>query len=357
MSLAVTTVQPVAPATDAAAFDAAAFEKDTAGRIMTTAYIALERSLTAAEAIDAVRAQAHDAETIYTLYVVGHSGRLEGAISLRELLVAAPTSLVSTIMSQPPIFVRTDADQERVARQMADLDLIAIPVVDADTRLVGIVTVDDAIDVIDDETTEDMYKAAGLADVRTSQTEVSRSEQMTHGSLWSIMRSRLPFLAITLVGGMVAGGIVEGFEETLESVIVVAFFIPLIMDMGGSVGTQSSTVFARAVALGHIDIKTFRRPFLKEAAVGVTLGTLVGLAGGLVAGVWQQDLYLGLAVGGALITTMTLSAMLGFLVPWFLIKIGTDHASGAAPIVTSIKDISGLAIYFSFVALFMGHLI
>jgi len=137
----------------------------------------------------------------------------------------------------------------------------------------------------------------------------------------------------------------------------VAFFIPLVMDMGGNVGTQSSTVFARAVALGHIDVKKFARPFLKEIGVGMTLGLIAGMMGGLVAGVWQGNLNLGLAVGFALVTTVTLSALLGFLVPWALVRMGTDHAAGAAPIITSIKDISGLIIYFGFVALFLGHLL
>jgi len=248
--------------------------------------------------------------------------------------------------------VSTDTDQEEVARLLQKLDWLAIPVVDNENRLVGIVTIDDAVDILEEEATEDILDAAGFADVAGS--EADRSEVLTKGSLWRIWAVRLPFLIITLAAGMAAGLIIEGFEEILESVVIVAFFIPLIMDMGGNVGTQSSTVFARGVVLGHINTKQFLRPFMKELGVGFTMGAMVGvLAGGIIT-LWLGLPMLGLAVGIALVATMTLAALLGFLVPYMLIKLKVDQAAGSAPVITSIKDISGLFIYFALVVVLMG---
>ena len=326
------------------------YESETAGRIMTPEYISLRRSMTAEQALDKVRKQAKDKETIYTLYVTDDSKIMEGAISLKELLIAEKDALVEDIMSKHAIFVSTETDQEEVARLLMELDLLAIPVVDKENRLVGIVTIDDAIDILEEEATEDILNQAGLV----AKKEANRSEVLISGSLWTIWKVRLPFLFITLIAGIIAGLVIEGFEEALESVVAVAFFIPLIMDMGGNVGTQSSTVFARGVALGHINMKDFFKPFSKEVGIGLSLGIVSGIIAGIIATVWQGTPMLGLAVGLAVTATMTLAALLGFLVPYVLIKLNVDQAAGSAPIITSIKDISGLLIYFAFVFIFLG---
>ena len=326
------------------------YESETAGRIMTPEYISLRRSMTAEQALDKVRKQAKDKETIYTLYVTDDSKVMEGAISLKELLIAEKDALVEDIMSKHAIYVSTETDQEEVARLLMELDLLAIPVVDKENRLVGIVTIDDAVDILEEEATEDILNQAGLI----AKKEANRSEVLISGSLWTIWKVRLPFLFITLVAGMIAGVVIEGFEEALESVVAVAFFIPLIMDMGGNVGTQSSTVFARGVALGHINMKDFFRHFVKEVGIGLSLGLVSGIIAGIVATFWQGVPMLGVAVGLAVAATMTLAALLGFLVPYVLIKLNVDQAAGSAPIITSIKDISGLLIYFAFVFIFLG---
>ena len=326
------------------------YKAETAGRIMTPKYISLRRSMTAEQALDKVRRQAKDKETIYTLYVTDDSKIIEGAISLKDLLVADKDEIVEDIMSKNAIFVDTDTDQEEVARLLMELDLLAIPVVDKENRLVGIVTIDDAVDILEEEATEDILNQAGLI----AKKEANRSEVLISGSLWTIWKVRLPFLFITLVAGMIAGVVIEGFEEALESVVAVAFFIPLIMDMGGNVGTQSSTVFARGVALGHINMKDFLKHFTKEVGIGLSLGFVSGIIAGIVATLWQGVPMLGVAVGLAVTATMTLAALLGFLVPYVLIKLNVDQAAGSAPIITSIKDISGLLIYFAFVFIFLG---
>ena len=329
------------------------YEPETTGRIMTTEYISLIRDMTVEQALRKIRQQAKDKETIYTLYVTNNSKKLEGVLSLRELLMADCNSKIEDVMSKA-ISVSTDTDQEEVANLLKELDLLAVPVVDKENRMVGIVTIDDAIDILEEETTEDIYDQAGLVDVTNK--ESNRSEILIRGSLWDIWKVRLPFLVITLAGALLAGLVIEEFEEVLESIVAVAIFIPLIMDMGGNVGTQSSTVFARGVVLGHIHVKHFFKHFLKEIGVGLSLGVVVGLVSGVIAGIWQYPA-LGLAVGLSLVATMTLAALLGFLVPYALVKFNMDQAAGSAPIITSIKDVVGLIIYFVFVSIFLGHLL
>ena len=331
------------------------YAPETAGRIMTTEFISLQRTMTAEAALAKVRRQAKDKETIYTLYVTSASRTLEGVLSLKELLIAEEGARVEDIMSKKPIDVSTDTDQEEVAQILKEMDLLAIPVVDKEDRLVGIVTIDDAVDILEEETTEDIYDQAGFADITKSET--SRSEVLVRGSLWAIWKVRVPVLLITLVFGFLTGAIIDGFEDTLESIVAVAIFIPLIMGMGGDVGTQSSTVFARGVALGQIQIDNFFKPFIKEIWVGLSIGCVLGVATGIVAGIWQGMPMLGLAVGLALVVTMAVASLLGFLVPYVLIKFNLDQAAGSAPIITSIKDIVGLVIYFVFVSIFLGNLL
>ena len=341
------------------------YAPETAGRVMTTEYISLRRDLTVEQALNKISVQAEDKETVYTLFVTDESKKLEGVLTLKGLLIARGVAgavasktdgntLIGDIMSKNAISVAVDTDQEEVARILQELDLLAIPVVDKEHRLVGIVTIDDAIDILEEEATEDILDAAGFADIKGN--EAGRSEVLVNGSTWKIWRVRLPFLLITLVAGILAGGVIEWFEEAL-SLAAVAIFIPLIMDMGGNVGTQSSTVFARGFVLGHIQPAKFIRHFVKEIWIGFSMGVLIGSAAGVITALWQGIPMLGLAVGLSLVATMTLAALLGFLVPFVLIRFNVDQAAGSAPIITSIKDIAGLMIYFASVSIFVGYLV
>jgi magnesium transporter len=321
---------------------------------MTTEFISLRKEMTVAQAMEKVRRQAADMETIYTLYVTDNTRKLEGVLSLKELVCAEPEDIIADIMHLRAINVSTDTDQEEVARLLQELDLLAIPVVDKENRIIGIVTIDDAMDIMQDETTDDIFDHVGLVDV--AGTECDRSELLVSGKMWRIWRVRMPFLIITMLAGFAAATIMQGFEDALSISMAVAFFIPLIMDMGGNVGTQSSTVFARGVVLGHITMDKFLKHLLKESGIGLSMGLLAGISGGLLAGIWHYP-ELGFAVGISLVVTMTLAATLGFLVPFVLIKVNADQAAGSAPIITSIKDIAGLFIYFTMVNLLMGHML
>lgn len=348
-------LQSLAPDERAATNLLLGYEAETAGRLMTPEFITLKKDMTVNQALEKVRMQAKEKETIYTLYVTDQTKTLEGVLSLKDLLMAQGDQRISEIMSQKVIYVTTDTDQEEAARLLNELDIIALPVVDKESRIVGIITVDDAIDVIELETTEDMFNAAGLVDVASNEADCSNV--LINGSLWQIWKVRLPFLVITLVAGLLAGVVIDEFEQTLESVAAVAIFIPLIMDMGGNVGTQSSTVFVRGMSLGHIDLSTFTRHFFKEVWIGLSLGLIVGIISGTAASLWQGIPMLGVAVGISLVFAMTLAAALGFLVPFVLIKLNIDQAAGSAPIITSIKDIAGLFIYFVSVNVLLGHLL
>ena len=331
------------------------YEDETAGRIMTTEFISLRREMTVAQALEKVRRQAPDKESVYTLYVTDNTKKLEGVLSLKELVCAGFDDKIEDIMHLRTISVPTDTDQEEVARSMKELDLLAIPVVDKEGRIVGIVTIDDAMDILEDEATEDIFIQAGMVDVHG--TESDRSETMVKGSILRIWKVRLPFLLITLAAGFFGGLIMEGFEDVLTAIVGVAFFIPLVMDMGGNVGTQSSTVFARGIVLGHIDVGRFFKHLSKETFVGFSMGVLMGTMSFIVATFWQGDYRLGLAVGMAVVFTMTLAATLGFLIPFLLMSLKMDQAAGSAPLITSIKDIAGLLIYFLVVSVFMGHVL
>ena len=329
------------------------YEAQTAGRIMTPEYVRLRKELTAAEALERVKRDAVEKETIYTIYITDDARTLEGVLSLRDLLIAEPTAKLADIMERISVTVSTDTDQEEVARILQKLDWLAVPVVDKENRLVGIVTVDDAMDILEDEATEDILTSGGIF----ASKESNRSEILIRGSIFAIWKVRLPFLFITICGGLLAAVVLDGFEEILESALVVAFFIPLIMDMGGSVGTQSSTAFARGVVLGHINMSKFFRHFMKEIGIGFSIGIIAGIIVGAIAIIWQGDTMLGIAVGLSLSLTVTLASTLGFLVPFVLMKFNFDQAAGAAPIITSVKDISGILIYFTSASIFLRHML
>jgi len=329
------------------------FKVRTAGHIMTPEYVRVSRNLSVAEALEKTKIHVREKEMIYTIYVTDDARKLEGVIPLRDLWIAEPSAKVGDVMQEVTAQVSTDTDQEEVARLLQLLDWLAIPVVDNENRLVGVVTIDDAIDILEEEATEDILDSAGFAD---ADSEADRSEVLINGSLWKIWKVRLPFLLATMGLGMISGLVIDGFEETLEAMIGVAIFIPLIMGMGGNIGTQSSTVFARGLVLGHIQIKNFATPFLKEVGIGLSIGLLVGVISGLVATFWLGIPMLGLAVGLAMTVTMTTAAMLGFLVPYVLVRLKADQAAGSAPIITTLKDLVALLIYFGCISLFLGNL-
>ncbi|MCL2255362.1 MAG: magnesium transporter [Firmicutes bacterium] len=334
------------------------YDEETAGRIMTPEFISLRGKMTADEALQKVRQQAkdEDKETIYTLYVTDETKKLEGVVTLRKLLISDPSSLIEEIMTTTVVKVYTGTHQEEAAEALKEYDLLAIPVVDTEDKIVGIITIDDAVDILQHEATEDIYNQAGLANITSKET--NRSEALVRGSIWAVWKVRLPFLFISLAGGLGLGFVMGFFEDILESIVMVAFFIPLIMDVGGSVGNQSTTIFVRGTALGQVDTKRFGKHLLREVGMGLSIGAVIGALAGIVATLWghfASDMaILGLAVGLAITLTSTIAAIIGFLIPFLLVKLKLDQAAGAAPIITVLKDMSGILIYFLLVFIFMN---
>src|SRR6187551_1195086 len=268
------------------------YAERTAGRIMNPQVFALSEDLTVGEAITELQSN-REVEMVFYLYVVDERRHLVGVVSLRRLLLVSPETPLKRIMSSDLISARVDMDQEEVARQVASYNLLAIPVVDEENKLVGIITVDDVIDVIKDEATEDIYRLAGVSGDERAFTPASES-----------LRKRLPWLAINLVTAFLAAGVVALFEKQIDLFPVLAIFMPIVAGMGGNAATQTMTVIVRGIALGELTWSNSRQALLKEATVGLGNGVACGIVGALIVWVWKGDLVLGLILCAAMIVNM-----------------------------------------------------
>ncbi len=322
------------------------YDEDTAGGIMSTDVFSLGQDLTVRQAIEALQ-DAEDYEMVFYLYVVDEHNHLVGVLSLRQLLTVPPATALSELMTTDVLRVRTDMDQEDVAELVAKYNILAIPVVDEHGKLMGLITVDDVIDVMRDEATEDILRMAGTSE-----------EELLYGyKSLQVARLRLPWLLTTLVGGVVTGTLMWYYKATLEQVIMLISFIPVITGMGGNVGGQTSTIIVRGFATGRIDFSMLRQVFLKELRVGLIMGAVCGLVIALVAFIWHQNIYLGLVVGLAMAIAISVAACMGVLVTAFFKKVGIDPAIASSPFVQTVNDITGILIYFSTATLFLQHLI
>lgn len=291
--------------------------------------------------------------TIYYVYVTDEGGKLKGVLSFRELLNAPEDQELSEIMETDVISLNAEADIELAARQMRELEYPALPVVDATGHLVGIARADDMVAVIEEEATEDMLKMTGLD---FSDLELSRSTAVLESGILRILRIRLPWLLVALAGGLMAGGVIGQYEESLEAVVALAFFIPVIMDMGGNVGTQSSTIFVRGVALGQIEEQNVWYHVGKEGLVGALIGLVVGGIASLAAVLWLGDTSIGTVVFISMVATCIIASVVGYLIPWIVHRIGWDPAAASDPVITTVKDITALVIYFSLAAFLLAEL-
>ncbi|MGD9174836.1 MAG: magnesium transporter, partial [Desulfobacterales bacterium] len=291
------------------------YENDTAGGIMVPDFIALAEDTTAKEAIEALQKEYSDVEMPFYLYVVDDYGKLVGVSSLRQLVLVRPETPLREFMTTDVFSVQTDMDQEEVAKIVARYDILAVPVVDNTNRLVGIVTVDDVIDIFRREATEDILKMAGVGEEFVETKSVLKST-----------RIRLPWLFASCVGGIVAFFIIGKFEGSLAKIATLAAFIPVIMGMGGNIGTQSSTIVVRGIATGRIDIRDFWSILLKELTIGVILGVIYGLLIGSVAQMRYSTGALAISVGLAVVSSMSVAALVGSLVPMAFARIHIDPA-------------------------------
>jgi magnesium transporter len=321
---------------------------DTAGRIMNTEFFALAESTTVRQAIDAIQ-QTKDVEMIFYLYVTDRDGHLVGVTSLRQLLMTPPDRTLGAIMNRSVIKAHTDTDQEEVAQVAARYDLLAIPVTDAENHLVGIVTVDDIIDIVKEEATEDFYKMVG-----TSDAELLYQEQPL-----KVARIRLPWLMVNLVGLILSGLLLKHFQVTLREALFLLTFVPVVMGMGGSIGSQTSTIAVRALAAGRLGKGPGGlRHFLgQQVLVGAILGLAVAVVVGVVAWVLEANPYYALVAGGAVLLTIVVAASNGVLVPIVFRRLGIDPALSTGPLVTTVNDLTGILIFFTLASLLIDFLV
>jgi len=307
----------------------------TAGGIMTTDFSALPDDVTVQEAIEAVRDR-EDVEIIFYLYVTDAEGRLTGVISLRQLLLAQPGSLLREVMNSRIIKVQTDTPQETVANLVDKYRLLAVPVVDDDNLLLGVVTVDDVIEVMESETTKEMLRMAGT----------NESEILTQSPL-KIARIRLPWLLAAFVGGLAATGVIQRYESILAEVLALSAFLPVVMGMAGNVGVQSATVAVRGLATGSLQLRHIRSVLFKEFRVGLLLGIFYGLVLGAFGWFVFGSAELGEVVGLTIMVNMTGAAMLAIALPMLFQRLGTDPAIATGPFVTTAIDVLGVLNYFA----------
>lgn len=322
-----------------------AYPKGTAGSIMTTEFLALPEDATAKEAIERLQ-QDTKAETVFYIYVTDQQGKLTGVVSLRELLVVAPTTPLKSMLTRDVISVTVDTDQEEVARQVANYNLLAIPVVSDDDRLVGIITVDDIVDVIREEDTKDMLKMAGAAE----------EDAEMHTSSLQAVGLRLPWLFTNLVGSLVSGLILWWFRFTIQEVVAIVTFIPVIAALGGNLGLQSSTLIIRGLATGRVEVSDIWKVVFRELRIGLTLGVICGILLLIAGWVWQGSGFLGLVVGTSLLMTFIISASLATVTPLLLKKCQIDPAVAAGPFITTAMDITGVSIYLGLATMMLEYL-
>lgn len=321
------------------------YEEDTAGGIMTTEYISLKSTTPVKEALMHVKEQAPDAETIYVIFAVNEAGQLVGVFSLRDLITAENDSYIEDVMSERVISVNVADDQEDVAQVIRDYDFIAVPVVDYQNHLLGIITIDDILDVMDEEASEDYSRLAGVSDIDSTSDSVIKTAS-----------KRLPWLIVLTFLGMITATILGSFEDTLSQVALLAAFIPIISGMSGNSGTQSLAVSVRNISTGEINEQSKFKIALREAGSGFLSGLVCSVVLFLIIVVIYRQPLLALIVGGSLTCAMTVGTLVGSMIPLIMNKFKIDPAVASGPFITTINDIVSMLIYFGLATSFMSYL-
>lgn len=324
------------------------YEEDTAGRIMTPEYISLKETLTVTQTLDKIRNQANASEVIYYLYVTDASRHLTGIVSLKDLVLASPEKYLHEFMTRDVVYVNTDMDQEEVARMIQRYDFLAVPVVDREQRLVGIVTVDDVIDILEKEATEDIYALGAVQ---------SDGNNYFQTNLFTVARRRVTWLCILLLTNTATGSIIGAQEDVLEQMAILAAFIPLLTGTGGNIGTQSSTVVIRGLNTDELDDLGTGKVIFREALAGLLLGLILGT----LAMIWAYFLpqthhnwKVAFCVGISLVAISVLASVSGSSLPFLFRSFGLDPALMSAPFITTAVDVLGVLIYFTIARRMLG---
>jgi magnesium transporter len=312
-----------------------AYKEGTAGSIMTSDHATIPADFSAAEALDLLRREAPDKETIYYTYVIDQGRKLLGFVSLRSLVLAAPDTMIRDIMKTNIVSVEVDADQEDALHIMQKYDLLALPVVNGDGCLAGIITIDDMMDVGEEEVTTDFHRMA---------TVVPLAGSLKEASAWALYRARLPWLLILVFMNVFSGAGIAYFEDTIETVVALVFFLPLLIDSGGNAGSQASTLVVRAMATGDILLRDWFKLVKRETMTCLFLGMSMAVAVIAIAAMRAPHVLTPVAMSMVLIVMF--GSLIGTILPFILIRLKLDPATASGPLVTSLADIGGVLIYF-----------
>lgn len=322
------------------------YEEDSAGAIMTIEFIDFKEGMTIKEAIDYTRRIGVNKESLDNCFIIDRERKLKGIISLKDLILSDENMLVSDVMETNIVFVKTFEDQEKVADLFKTYDLISMPVVDLENRLVGIITVDDIVDIIEQENTEDFQKMAAM---EPSEQPYLKTPVLT------LAKNRIVWLLVLMISATVTGSIIQGFEDVLQSVVILASFIPMLMDTGGNSGSQSSTLVIRGLALGEITTKDFFKVIFKEFRVSIVVATILSVVNFLRLYFFTSaDFMISLTVCASLFFTVVLAKVVGGVLPIVSKKLKLDPAIMASPLITTIVDAFALVVYFGFARLLLG---
>jgi magnesium transporter len=322
----------------------ARYPEGTAGAVMTSDYATVTPDLTASEAIDHLRNVAPDTETIYQAYVTNDARELLGSVSLKDLVISAPQARVDALMERNPVFVRAEAPREQVARLIARYDLLALPVLDVDDRLVGIVTHDDAMDVAEAEATEDFSKVGAVEQLPV---------KLRHATIPLLYRKRVLWLVVLVFGNFASGAGIAYFEDTIAAHLTLIFFLPLLIASSGNAGAQSATLVVRALATGDIVLRDWTGMLLRELVVAGLLGTTLAVAVSVI-GLWRGGTQLALVVALAMVLVVIAGSVIGMSLPFILNRLKLDPATSSAPLITSIADAIGVIVYFALATALLG---
>ena len=324
-----------------------AYDEETAGGIMQAELLAVRQEATIADVIKRVRLLGEDLDYLTNIFVVNSRTQVVGQLSLKRLILSNPGDPVSQVMETVLQAIPVDMDQEEVSRIFQKYDIISAPVVEADGILVGQITIDDIMDIVEEEITEDMLRMVG-----------THEDELVYGDkIWKISRLRLPWLLTNLFGGLFTGYLLWLFKVALADAIVLVTFVPVITGMGGNVGVQSSSITVRGLATGAVDLHRVGHTVFKEIRVGLLMALACGLTVGIAAELWHHNPALGLTVGCAMVGAILIASTMGTLVPIIFMRLGIDPAIASGPFVTTANDISGILIYLSISTAFLKYII
>ena len=322
------------------------YDPESAGGIMATEFISIKETDTVNETINYLRTMAPDSETPYYIYVVDDLDVLKGVVPLRQIIVSTPDTLIKDIMIENIISAPVDMDQEEVSHIFEKYGFMAIPVVDHNGEILGIITVDDVMEIMKEEYTEDMFRLAGLDE-----------EEKVAGTVIGAIKSRLPWLLVNLVTATLAAKTVSLFENTIAQIVALATFMPMVAGMGGNAGSQTLTLIIRGIAIGEINYENQAGILKKEIAIGIINGLCIGLVVGVLGYFWVGSLAFGFVIGTAMLLNLIVATISGYLVPVLLKKVGIDPALASAVFVTTVTDVLGFFFFLGLATIMLQYLI